>query len=151
MKAKKEYDSPLPREEMVAQLRAKTKPFRLFRLNRDGWGLKEYEDGSFRVLEDTHARYPAHAILQFEATKYGTHIIAEYSEDDMLFWFVTLLLSIVAVPICIAIGVNIGKMIILVGPVFFGGTSLLNFLYCRAHKRELIKWFEADILGIKRT
>lgn len=147
MKAKKEYDSPLPREELIAKLRKRTVPYRLFKLGRYDWELKEYEDGTFRATK-SHGKYWAEVRFQLDTAEYGTHITAEYGDGRpsfalIMFFFVAML--ILTADAIYELGIK-GLIVLPVGV----GLFLIGVLYDRAYEKEAIEWLETDVLGIKK-
>lgn len=150
---RKVYDSVLSIDEVVSRLREKTVPFSVnpFKASPWDWALRGNFDGTYTIEKNVQGRLLyACARLRIQPLSQGTHLIFETSGGGIpgLFCLIWLIIS----PILAYWSVRKGND---AESTVFGIILMVLFsLSCTLggwHKeKELIDFFESDILGIEK-
>lgn len=152
---KKEYDSAMTIDEVVARIREKTVPWsmRPFKSWQDGfWARRENFDGTL-TIEKNISKYTraAYITLKILPVVQGTHLILKTSAEWKIFCFSSFIWISVS-PIMVYHSVKNGGStgFALFGIIFLPLVFLLYALLSWLEEKELIDFFETDILGIKK-
>lgn len=152
---RKEYDSSMTFNEVVFRLRDKTVPYSVnpFKalLGVGEWALRENFDGTYSIEKSVQGRALfTYATLKIQPLGQGTHLILETSGMGIpgLFCLIWLIVSPILAYWSVRNGASVGYTIFII--LFAFVFSLLCTLGGWYKEKDLIDFFESDILGIKK-
>lgn len=151
---KKEYDSALSIDEVVSRIREKTVPFSMnpFKASLGDWARRENLDGSYTIEQSVQGRgLYTYATLKIQPMSQGTHLIFKVNPGWVIPCFLGLILSVMSLILAHRSprngnGVNNAAFGIIFSVCFLLPCTLLGWY----KEKELIDFFESDILGIKK-
>lgn len=152
MERVKEYDSAMTPEEVVARLKEKTVPVRFKLFPMGDWELRHHLDGTLGIGKDSSGRgVYASASLQIWQTNRGSHIVMKIGSSRMIdLFFAIAFLGLLPILVYKAER-DYGRGRV---AIFGYGFFILFLLGCAIwswhEEKELIAFFESDILGIKK-